>query len=61
MLAAEGLRDYVMRRVFKLKYIAGTINVADILTKGQAVAVFTTLMAAFDAFTDPAGAPASSS
>jgi hypothetical protein len=50
LLAGEGLRDYVMRLVIVLKYIAGSVNVADILTKAQTPAVFTTLMAAHDAF-----------
>ena len=48
--AAEGLRDYVARDVLQLVHIAGKVNIADILTKAQAVAVFTQLMAAFDAF-----------
>ena len=48
--AAEGLRDYVARDVLKLVHITGTTNLADILTKAQAVAVFVQLMAAYDAF-----------
>ena len=46
--AAEGLRDYVARNVFVLKHIPGTTNLADILTKAQAVAVFASLLAAYD-------------
>lgn len=48
--AANGLRDYVARDVFVLVHIAGSINLADILTKAQAVAVFNQLMQAYDAF-----------
>ena len=42
--AANFLRDLCARRVFELKHIAGAINIADILTKGQALAVFVKLM-----------------
>ena len=49
LLAAEGLRDYVARLVLAMKYIAGEVNIADILTKAQAPAVFHALMAAHDA------------
>ena len=48
--AAEGLRDYVARRVFSLVHLPGKINMADILTKAQAVSVFVELMAAYDAY-----------
>ena len=33
--AANFLRDLCARRVFVLKHIAGAVNIADILTKGQ--------------------------
>ena len=61
MLAAEGLRDLVLRLVFVLKYVAGKVNVADILTKAQAPSVFVELMAAHDAIvgTPQSTAPAS--
>ena len=49
--AAEGLRDYVARLVVELVFLTGTINLADILTKPQAMAVFTSLMGAFDSYT----------
>ena len=45
--AAEGLRDYVARLVFVMVHIAGSANVADILTKPQAAAVFTELIALY--------------
>ena len=48
--AAFGLRDYVAREIFELVFITGSTNLADILTKNQAVSVFTALMAAYDAF-----------
>ena len=48
--AAEGLRDYVAREVLQLLHITGPTNLADILTKAQATAVFVQLMAAYDAF-----------
>ena len=42
--ASHGLRDYVARLVFSLVFISGRINMADILTKAQTVAVFNELM-----------------
>ena len=48
--AAEGLRDYVAREVIVLSHIAGVINIADMLTKEQAVSMFTQLMQVYDAF-----------
>ena len=48
--AAQGLRDYVARDVITLVHLPGAVNLADILTKAQAVAVFVQLMAAYDAF-----------
>ena len=48
--AAKGLQDFVARDVFKMVFITGSVNLADILTKAQAVAVFNTLMAAYDAY-----------
>ena len=45
-----GLRDYVAREVFSMQTIPGSINLADILTKAQAVSVFNALMAAYDAY-----------
>ena len=48
--AAEGLRDYVARLVFFLSFIPGEINMADILTKPPAVAVFNELMSEFDRY-----------
>ena len=55
LVAGEGLRDFVMRRVTSLRYIAGKLNVADILTKAQAPADFHALMNAYDALVG--GAP----
>lgn len=57
--AAKGLQDYVARNVFSMTHIAGVVNLADILTKAQSVAVFTQLMAAYDAYSGAlaAGAP----
>ena len=52
--AAEGLRDYVARDVLTLVLVTGNTNLADILTKAQAVAVFTALMVAYDAFVSAA-------
>lgn len=49
--AAEGLRDYVARLVFVMKFIAGKANMADILTKAQAVAVYLELMRVFAEYT----------
>ena len=49
--AAEGLRDYVARFLFLLTFVAGKSNVADILTKAQAVAVFNELMREFESMT----------
>lgn len=46
--AAEWLRDYVSRLVFCLTFIPGKLNMADILTKAQVVAVFNELMREFD-------------
>ena len=39
-----------------MSFLAGVANLADILTKAQAAAVFAQLMAAYDAYTgaDPA-------
>ena len=48
--AAYGLRDYVARDVFEMQHVTGTVNLADILTKAQAVSVFNQLIAAYDAF-----------
>ena len=48
--AANGLRDYVARQVYEMVFITGSVNLADILTKAQAVAVFNNLMQAYDAF-----------
>ena len=50
MRAAKGLQDFVARDVFKMVFITGSVNLADILTKAQAVAVLNTLMAAYDAY-----------
>lgn len=50
--AAEGLRDYVSRLVFCLTFISGKLNMADILTKAQAVAVFNELMREFGRYTN---------
>ena len=33
-----------------MSHVAGTINLADILTKSQATSVFVSLMAAYDAY-----------
>ena len=44
------MRDYVARKVFEL--ISGQINVADILTKAQTVAVFNELMGVLVAYMD---------
>ena len=52
--AAEGLRDYVARCVFLLTFVPGKFNVADILTKAQAVAVFNELMREFESLTSGA-------
>ena len=52
--AAEGLRDYVARLVFVLVFVPGKLNVADILTKAQAVAVFNELMREFESLTSNA-------
>ena len=43
-----------------LSHIAGVINLADILTKAQAVSVFVNLMTAYDAYAsnDVVSAPA---
>ena len=46
--AANGLRDYVARQVYEMVFITGSVNLADILTKAQAVAVFNNLMQAYD-------------
>ena len=51
LCAANGLRDYVARQVYVLVHLPGGVNMADILTKAQATSVFTTLMAAYEAFT----------
>ena len=48
--AAEGLRDYVARLVLVLIHLPGKVNMADILTKPQAVSVFNELIQAYDAF-----------
>ena len=45
--AAVGLRDYVARQVYVMVHITGRINMADILTKAQAVSVFSELMGAY--------------
>ena len=50
--AAEGLRDYVARLVFILTFVPGKLNLADILTKPQAVAVFNELMREYDRYID---------
>ena len=59
--AAYGLRDYVARRVFSMSHVNGAINMADIMTKNQAVAIFNQLMSTYDAYTNPTvtGVPAS--
>lgn len=49
--AAEGLRDYVARFVIVLVFVAGKANVADTLTKAQAVAVFNELMREYEQMT----------
>ena len=49
LLAAEGLRDYAAKLTLEMRYVAGSVNVADILTKGQSPAIFAALMAAHDA------------
>ena len=41
---------YVARDVFVLKFISGKVNLADVLTKAQAVSVFNELMTAYDAY-----------
>ena len=46
--AAQYLRDLVARLVVTPKHVDGTRNVADILTKGQARAVFTALLKLLD-------------
>lgn len=51
ILAADGLRDYVARLIFALEYVPGKLNVADILTKAQAVSVFTSLLQTLDHMT----------
>ena len=52
-LPAEGLRDYVSRLVYVMIFLTGSANIADILTKPQAVSVFVELMAAYDAYVCP--------
>lgn len=42
--AAEFVRDLVLRRVIQLKWISGTLNVADLCTKAVTLAVFRNLM-----------------
>ena len=54
--AANGLRDYVARDVFTLIWLSGSVNLADILTKAQAVSVFTGLMQSYDSFVNAVGA-----
>ena len=51
--AAEGLRDYVSRLVYVMIFLTGSANIADILTKPQAVSVFVELMTAYDAYVSP--------
>ena len=46
-----GLRDYVARQVYVMIHITGRINMADILTKAQAVSVFIELMTAYHSHT----------
>ena len=38
------------RRVFTMVHLPGKVNMADILTKAQAVSVFNELMIAYDAY-----------
>ena len=45
--AAEGLRHYVATLVFVMTHVKGNKNLADIMTKAQAVAVYIELMALF--------------
>ena len=45
--AAEGLRHYVATLVFLMAHVKGSLNLADIMTKAQAVAVYLQLMALF--------------
>ena len=59
--AAEGLRDLSAREVIKMTFLAGSINLADIGTKAQAVSVFLALMAAYDNFTSHVAPSATSS
>lgn len=55
--AAHGLRDYVARDVYEMIHVAGSINLADILTKAQSVAAFNTLMQSYDAFVAATASP----
>ena len=48
-----GLQDYVAREVFVLTFISGKVNLADIMTKAQAVSVFNEIMTAYDALAAP--------
>ena len=41
---------YVARLIFVMAFVQGNKNLADILTKAQAAAVFNQLMTAYDAF-----------
>ena len=52
--AAEGLRDYVARDIFSIVHLPGRVNIADILTKAQAVSVFVELMRAYEAYVSAA-------
>ena len=47
------MRDYVSRLVYVMIFLTGSANIADILTKPQAVSVFVELMAAYDAYVSP--------
>ena len=51
----------VLREVIKMTFLAGSINLADIGTKAQAVSVFLALMAAYDNFTSHIASSATSS
>ena len=53
LIAAEGLRDWVMRRVARIDYIPGSLNVADMLTKPLAVGPFGNLYAALQGMVNP--------
>ena len=48
MRAAEFLRDLCMRVVFKVLWISGESNPADIFTKGHALAAFRSYLRVLD-------------